>query len=52
MVHMPNVVFRPLAGDTIPSEVAAIFRANEASPTVKKFIHQIVQSSETHLHPS
>ena len=51
IVHMPNVVFRPLAGDPIPSEVAAIFRANEASPTVKKLIHQIVQSPETHLLP-
>jgi DNA-binding transcriptional LysR family regulator len=44
VVHMPNVVFRPLAGDPIPSGVAAIFRANEASPTVRKLIQQIVQS--------
>ncbi len=49
IVHMPNVVFRPLAGDPIPSEVAAIFRANEASPTVKQLIRQIVQSSEACL---
>jgi DNA-binding transcriptional LysR family regulator len=49
VVHMPNVVFRPLAGDPIPSEVAAIFRANEHSPTVKKLIDQIVRSPEIHL---
>jgi DNA-binding transcriptional LysR family regulator len=49
VAHMPNVVFRPLAGDPIPSEVAAIFRANEHSPTVKKLIDQIVRSPEVHL---
>jgi DNA-binding transcriptional LysR family regulator len=49
VVRMPNVVFRPLAGDPIPSEVAAIFRANEHSPTVKKLIDQIVRSPEVHL---
>jgi DNA-binding transcriptional LysR family regulator len=49
VVHMPNVIFRPLTGDPIPSDVAAIFRANEASPTVKKLIHQIVQFPKTHL---
>jgi DNA-binding transcriptional LysR family regulator len=52
VVHMPNVVFRPLAGDPIASEVAAIFRANEASPTVNKLIRQIVRSPETHLRPA
>lgn len=52
VIHMPNVVFRPLAGDPIPSEVAAIFRTNEASPTVKKLIRQIVQSPATHLRPA
>jgi DNA-binding transcriptional LysR family regulator len=49
VVHMPNVIFRPLTGDAIPSDVAAIFRANETSPTVKKLIHQIVQFPKTHL---
>jgi DNA-binding transcriptional LysR family regulator len=43
VVHLPNVIFRPLTGDPIPSDVAAIFRANEASPTVKKLIYQIAQ---------
>jgi DNA-binding transcriptional LysR family regulator len=49
VVQMPNVIFRPLTGEPIPSDVAAIFRANEASPTVKKLIHQIVQFPKTHL---
>ncbi len=44
VVRMPDVVFRPLAGDPIPSEVAAIFRSNEASPTVRKLIQQIIQT--------
>ncbi len=52
IVHMPNIVFRPLAGDPIPSEVAAIFRVNEASPTVRKLIHQIMQTSVIHLAPA
>jgi DNA-binding transcriptional LysR family regulator len=43
VVRLPNVIFRPLTGDPIPSDVAAIFRANEASPTVKKLIYQIAQ---------
>ena len=49
VVQMPNVIFRPLTGDPIASDVAAIFRANEASPTVKKLIHQIVQFPKTQL---
>jgi DNA-binding transcriptional LysR family regulator len=49
VVHLPNVIFRSLTGDAISSDVAAIFRANEASPTVKKLIQQIVQFPKTHL---
>jgi DNA-binding transcriptional LysR family regulator len=45
VVHMPNVVFRPLAGESIPSEVAAIFRAREASPAMRKFAEQIGNST-------
>jgi DNA-binding transcriptional LysR family regulator len=52
LVHVLNVVFPPLAGAPIPSEVAAIFRANETSPTVRKLIRQIVQSPETRLPPT
>jgi DNA-binding transcriptional LysR family regulator len=46
VVRMPNVVFRELAGDRIPSGVAAIFRAGETSPTVQKLIQQMMQSPE------
>jgi DNA-binding transcriptional LysR family regulator len=49
VVHLPQVVFRSLAGDPIPSEVAAVYRSNESSPAVKNFIQQIRQSSERRL---
>ncbi len=37
----PNVVFQDLAGARIASEVAAVFRRYEKSPTVQHFIEQI-----------
>lgn len=43
-LRIPNVVFRPLVGPPIQSEVAAIFRASEPAPAVKKLIQQIMQS--------
>jgi DNA-binding transcriptional LysR family regulator len=43
-IRIPNIAFRSLAGDPIRSEVAAIYRAREASLAVKNFIQQIVQS--------
>jgi DNA-binding transcriptional LysR family regulator len=43
-IRIPNIAFRALAGTPISSEVAAIFRAGEASPTVRNFIQQITQS--------
>ena len=46
-LRIPNVVFRLLAGTPIHSEVAALFRANEPSPAVKKLIQQIIQSPVT-----
>jgi DNA-binding transcriptional LysR family regulator len=46
-LRIPNVVFRPLAGAPIRSEVAAIFRANDPSPTVRRLIQQIIQSPAT-----
>ncbi|MFD2252576.1 DNA-binding transcriptional LysR family regulator [Pseudochelatococcus lubricantis] len=49
IMHMPNVVFRPVAGEPIPSEVAAVFRAAESAPTVKTLIRQIVQSPAIEL---
>jgi DNA-binding transcriptional LysR family regulator len=51
VVHIPNVVFRQIAGEPILTEVAAVFRAAESAPTVKKLIQQIIQSSEIRLHP-
>ena len=52
IVHIPNVVFRPIAGEPIRSEVAAVFRANEGAPAAKMFIQQILQSAEMLLRPS
>jgi len=52
IVHIPNVVFRPIAGEPILSEVAAVFRANEGAPAAKMFIQQIRRSAEILLHPS
>jgi DNA-binding transcriptional LysR family regulator len=42
VVQIPNVVFRPIDGEPIPSEIAAVFRSNEPSPPVKRFIEQIL----------
>lgn len=41
VVNLPNVVFKPLAGEPILSEVAAVFRKFEHSPATKKLIEQI-----------
>jgi DNA-binding transcriptional LysR family regulator len=46
-LRIPNVVFRPLAGAPVRSEVAAIYRADEPSPAVRRLIQQIVQSPAT-----
>lgn len=43
-LRIPNVVFRPLAGAPIQSEVAALFRVNEPSPAVRRLVLQIIQS--------
>jgi DNA-binding transcriptional LysR family regulator len=40
-VAMPNVVFRPLAGKPVTSEVAALFRKRELAPAVMHFIRQL-----------
>lgn len=44
VVRMPNLMFRPLAGEPIPSEVAAIFRTRDPSPTVTKLVQQLLQA--------
>jgi DNA-binding transcriptional LysR family regulator len=45
VVDLPNVVFKPLAGEPILSEVAAIFRKYEHSPATKKLIEQLTGTS-------
>ena len=46
VIHLPNVAFCPVAGEPILSEVAAVFRSGENSPTVKNFIQQVQASPE------
>lgn len=43
-VALPHVVFRPIAGRPIVSEVAAVFRRAERSPAVRNLIDQIVHT--------
>ncbi|HEY4254043.1 MAG TPA: LysR substrate-binding domain-containing protein [Roseomonas sp.] len=43
-IRIPGIAFRALAGEPIPSEVAAIFRTREAAPAVRHFIGQISRS--------
>ena len=45
VVALPNVVYRPLAGAAIGSEVAAVFRRFERSPVVKHMIAAIRKST-------
>ena len=40
-LRIPNVIFRPLAGAPIHSGVAALFRANEPSPAVRRLIQHV-----------
>lgn len=51
VVHLPDVTFRPISGAPIFSEVAAVFRSNESSPAVRKFIQQIRASPEERIDP-
>ncbi|MBP0597583.1 LysR family transcriptional regulator [Herbaspirillum sp. LeCh32-8] len=44
VVDLPNVVYRPLAGAAIGSEVAAVFRRFEHSPAVKNMVAAIRKS--------
>lgn len=40
-VELPHVVYRPLAGAAIPSEVAAVFRKFEQAPAVRHMIDAV-----------
>lgn len=44
VINMPGVRFKPLAGASIDSGVAAIFRRQERSAAVSKFIKQIAST--------
>lgn len=44
VVHLPGVVFGKIEGKPIISEVAANFRSDESSPTVKNFVSQVKQT--------
>jgi DNA-binding transcriptional LysR family regulator len=44
VVDVPNVVFKEIAGELIPSEVAAVFRRFERAPAVKSLIDQITRT--------
>jgi DNA-binding transcriptional LysR family regulator len=48
VVGLPNVVFKDFAGPAIASEVAAVYRRYERSPTVKNLINQIVETVPVH----
>ncbi len=39
---LPDVVYKPLAGEPVTSELAAIFRRNEGAPAAKNLIRQLV----------
>ncbi|MFT8701426.1 MAG: LysR substrate-binding domain-containing protein [Acetobacter orientalis] len=41
VLHLPRVEFRQITGEPITSEVAAVYRSNESSPTVNNFIAQL-----------
>jgi DNA-binding transcriptional LysR family regulator len=43
-VQLPDVVYRPLAGAPITSELAAVFRRNEGTPAVRNLIRQLVST--------
>lgn len=44
VLHLPGVIFRPIDGKPIISEVAAVFRSDESSPTVRNFVAQIKET--------
>lgn len=45
VIQLPNVVFREIAGPVIASEVDAVFRRHERSPTVRNLIAQILETT-------
>jgi len=43
-VNLPGVVFRPLAGAPVVSEVAAVYRRQEHSPAVRQLVAQMLRA--------
>jgi len=50
VVRIPGVAFKVIAGETLWSEVAAVYRTQEHSPAVKRMIAQITASDAVVLH--
>lgn len=48
-IRIPGVAFRALAGELVASEIAAVFRAGEASGVVAAFLSQIEGSARLRL---
>jgi len=46
-VRLPGVVYRPLAGKPIPSEIALLYRKHERSRTVRAFLQYAHRASVT-----
>lgn len=44
-VRMPGVVFRPIAGAPIPSEIGVVVRRHERSPTTRKLIQRLATAA-------
>ena len=44
VIALPNVVYRPISGPPIASEVAAVFRKYERAPAVVQMIKQLRQA--------
>ncbi len=51
VVHLPGVVYRPIAEEPVFSEVAAVFRAEDPAPGVFHFTAQVLSSRPVVLHP-
>ncbi|MBN9053116.1 MAG: LysR family transcriptional regulator [Shinella sp. 65-6] len=51
VVTLPGVTFHRIAGEPVFSEVAAVFRSSESSPTVKHFVQQLHNTPPRQISP-
>ncbi|WP_337181243.1 LysR substrate-binding domain-containing protein [Shinella sp.] len=51
VVTLPGVTFHRIAGEPVFSEVAAVFRSSEGSPTVKHFVQQLYDTPPRQISP-